>query len=459
MCWVDGDALLQDTTSRQQLAPSSVRDSSFFFRVPRDAVVADSLRHVTGGKESPSASALALQGSRTHVQQAIHGYVLCRQRRDEALPRGAEQRSIAILSSKPFHALWSALCRLTGAVCLAYGPPALRDVYDAALTFPAPLGAPGSPDVHVRRCRAWTRRRCWAEPARASLDADTGLPACLLADGRALTAAPFGQVDALGALHGALPHLWHLWALLALGERVAVVGPSPGVAAEAVAALQDLLAPMPLAGDVRPYFTVQDPSFGEMVRRAAAGRGPAATRPPALPVLVGVTNLYFLKALPDWPNVLAVGWDAERGAGAGAEEPAPGPLHRLTRSAASARSRRGAAAAATLLRRHFQELTRALLFPLLPAITPRAPGPTGEPAAPRFDPAAILRELAEPTGTLPDPLVRVFGSRQAVVGFYDRFLRSDNCRAWVARRQEDAADWLRDARDGQTASPSEGLET
>lgn len=132
-----------------------------------------------------------------------------------------------------------------------------------------------------------------------------------------------------------LPQLWALWELLLLGQPLMVVAPTPGEPGElhwaharsgapwalpwpspllclaspllplplppaplpappgacssAVAALLALLAPFPYSLDYRPYFTIHDAAFV----RLAAGEAPTAAN--GLPMLLGLTNLYFLK--------------------------------------------------------------------------------------------------------------------------------------------------------------------
>ena len=63
----------------------------------------------------------------------------------------------------------------------------------------------------------------------------------------------------------------------------------PGACSSAVAALLSLLAPFPYSLDWRPYFTIHDAAFA----RLAAGETPKAAN--GLPMLLGLTNLYFLK--------------------------------------------------------------------------------------------------------------------------------------------------------------------
>ena len=73
----------------------------------------------------------------------------------------------------------------------------------------------------------------------------------------------------------------------------------------AVAALLSLLTPFPYAADYRPYLTIHDPCFA----RLAGGILPSLEN--GLPCLMGVTNFYFIKALPAWPNVLSTGYAAQ----------------------------------------------------------------------------------------------------------------------------------------------------
>lgn len=74
-----------------------------------------------------------------------------------------------------------------------------------------------------------------------------------------------------------------------------------GACSSTVAALLSLLAPFPYSLDWRPYFTIHDPAFA----RLAGGEPPSAAN--GLPMLLGVTNLYFLKvgAAPCAPSLPA----------------------------------------------------------------------------------------------------------------------------------------------------------
>ena len=54
---------------------------------------------------------------------------------------------------------------------------------------------------------------------------------------------------------------------------------------------------IPLAGDIRPYFTMQDSDHAQLVNKL----------PPKAGLLLGVTNPFFEKSCLHWPHVLSLG--------------------------------------------------------------------------------------------------------------------------------------------------------
>ncbi len=52
----------------------------------------------------------------------------------------------------------------------------------------------------------------------------------------------------------------------------------------------------------RPYYTIHDSAFAAL----AAGALPGPQQR-SVPCLIGATNLYFVKALTQWPSILSVG--------------------------------------------------------------------------------------------------------------------------------------------------------
>ncbi|KAJ9515796.1 hypothetical protein QJQ45_008693, partial [Haematococcus lacustris] len=140
-------------------------------------------------------------------------------------------------------------------------------------------------------------------PRRLSLTSGVGDPAV----GGSPGAGAFCEADVFGALSAHLNRLWQLWEMVLLCKPLLVVAPSPTDCSAAVAALISLTAPLPYARDFRPYYTIHDPGFAALANGGLPGGGGQQGGEPELPCLLGVTNLYFVRALAHWPSVLSVG--------------------------------------------------------------------------------------------------------------------------------------------------------
>lgn len=100
-----------------------------------------------------------------------------------------------------------------------------------------------------------------------------------------------------------------------LGEPVLVVAPTPTLCSEAVSALVSIVSPLTVSVDFRPYFTIHDPDFARL-NSMPPGQ-------PFPPMVLGVTNLFFLKSLCNMPHVVSVGTPSSAAAGSAAKVPAP----------------------------------------------------------------------------------------------------------------------------------------
>ncbi|KXZ45966.1 hypothetical protein GPECTOR_49g550 [Gonium pectorale] len=287
-----------------------------------------------------------------------------------------------------------------------------------------------------------------------------------------------GPVDVYTPLSGHLPRLWALWEMTLLGRAIMLVAPSPGETAAGVAALLALTAPLPYAPDFRPYYCIHDAAFSRM----AAGQLPGPeTRD--VPTLIGVTNLYFVRALPHWPNVLSVG---KREGAPAAMQPAPGSLaaaaNMFSANAAVQALRQRTQGASVLLsghtealwasykplcrpdqallgkllvpkpgdvkskvariafvnsdtiRRHFAELTAAFLSPFGRYFEADAEG-----RVPGWNSEEFLFGLRAGEVALPQQLLDRVGSPAAAVELYARFASCLNFAAWFAARRRHLA--------------------
>ena len=68
------------------------------------------------------------------IRLGARRFVFCRQRSDERLKRGAEQKSVAVLSSMPYSSVLSPLSQHAGPLYFNKGPTALQQVPEACHT-------------------------------------------------------------------------------------------------------------------------------------------------------------------------------------------------------------------------------------------------------------------------------------------------------------------------------------
>lgn len=94
-----------------------------------------------------------------------------------------------------------------------------------------------------------------------------------------------------------MANLWSIWECLLLCEPILVFGSSPAQTSQAIWWFRDLLRPIPIAGDFRPYFTMQDGDHSALINKL----------PPKPGLLIGVTNPFFEKSCNHWPHVLSLG--------------------------------------------------------------------------------------------------------------------------------------------------------
>ncbi|CAI7770202.1 unnamed protein product, partial [Closterium sp. NIES-54] len=273
---------------------------------------------------SGGGAAAAAGGAGRGGARYVYGFVFNRQRHDSRLPRGGEQKSVVVLSERPFSAAFRRLAQVVGPLYFDRGPIAFVQVAAWVSLWPAPYqpsvaggggvgGAAGAGGVMELPVGPRTSLRVQLPPAHtlppASHSALDDFTAAM-APAPLSTSAPqgiFHDADVFGILRGVAAQLWVLWELLLLGEPLLVIAPTPAQCSEAVAALVGLIAPLPCSQDFRPYFTIHDPDFPALNALRDGDALPA--------VVLGVTNLFFLKALKHLPHVLSVGRPPHGGQG------------------------------------------------------------------------------------------------------------------------------------------------
>ncbi|XP_024391056.1 uncharacterized protein [Physcomitrium patens] len=231
----------------------------------------------------------------------LYGFVFNRQRQDEKLRRGGEQKSVVVLSERPYSCVFKPLVQIAGPLYFDIGARALEQVASYVSCWAPPLHGQlmellvGNIVIRAHLPPAHTLPPGCGTP----MDDFTSAMAPVPPLNRSIPQGVFHDIDLFGSFRGVLMNLWVLWELLLVGEPLLVIAPTPSQVCEAVAALVGLVAPLPCSVDFRPYFTIHDPDFSGLNSVKEGEKAP--------PMVLGVTNLFFLKALRNIPHVISVG--------------------------------------------------------------------------------------------------------------------------------------------------------
>ncbi|KAF7317803.1 UDENN domain-containing protein [Mycena kentingensis (nom. inval.)] len=372
----------------------------------------------------------------------IYGFAHFSQRKDGASKRGYEQRSLVVLSHHAFPALFVRICALLGPLFVEHGLPMLESACHNIATWLDPT--PG----------------LIAELGFLGTVLNVELP--LTADQQQIAHKYFDPKEHILAsstwfnpppillFEAALSNLWSLWECLVLCEPLLIYGASPAHTSQAIWWLRDLLRPLPLAGDIRPYFTIHDTDHAAMASRL----------PPAAGRILGVTNPVFERECAHWPHILSLGRKvrlntATHSASAGNTRAPAGPppgwktrthtryiskdralLRRLEEACSTQGSERDRLDASLELRQHFHARSTELLVPLTrylhtliptPAEREKASGPLR--MRPFSAPAFLTSLKTGPSATLP------FRSTARRKEFYERWLRTPAFGVWLGMQE------------------------
>ncbi|PIN05760.1 hypothetical protein CDL12_21695 [Handroanthus impetiginosus] len=286
---------------------SSIHDCIFFFRIRRDRGPQISntseIVEVDSNISSQKPTRADVQKGKSHNSynsRFLYGFVFNRQRHDERLKRGGEQKSVVILSYYPYTSVFRPLLQIMGPLYFDIGSKALN--YIAAYVSKWPTPVPGQ-QMELPIGNASLKVNL---PPSHSLPSDSGLfedsassLAPLLPSNLSVPQGLFHDSDLFGTFRGLLMQLWKLWELILVGEPILIIAPTPPQCCEAVAGLVSLVAPLLFSVDFRPYFTIHDPEFAHLNSLQDGSSYP--------PMILGVTNLFFLKSLRNMPHIVSVG--------------------------------------------------------------------------------------------------------------------------------------------------------
>lgn len=231
----------------------------------------------------------------------LYGFVFNRQRKDERLRRGGEQKSVVILSDRPYSNVFRSLLQILGPLYFDIGTRGLEQIATYVSQWPTPVhGAVMELPVGNVTLRAHLPPAHTLPPGCGTpMDDFTSAMAPSSPLNPSIPHGIFHEADVFGIFRGILMQLWELWELVLIGEPLLVIAPTPSQCCEAVAALVGLMAPLPCSVDFRPYFTIHDPDFAVLNSLREGEQIP--------PMILGVTNLFFLKVMRTLPHVVSVG--------------------------------------------------------------------------------------------------------------------------------------------------------
>ncbi|KAH8833955.1 hypothetical protein DL96DRAFT_1578924 [Flagelloscypha sp. PMI_526] len=378
------------------------------------------------------------------------GFLYCyshfTQRKDKTSKRGYHQRALVILTHLQYPFLFTVLSKILGPLFEQHGTPMLETACHNIATWldPTPgialelgfLGSVLSVDIPLTE----DTQQLVAQP---KFDISTQVVAA---------ASPFAPPPLL-LFEAALSHMWSIWECLVLCEPLLIFGASPAETSQAVWWLRDVLKPIPLAGDFRPYFTIHDGDHSLLVNRL----------PPKPGILLGVTNPFFERSCAHWPHMLSVGRKVKLPESSATSTPTPVPstlskpagprpgwrtkthnryiskdkslLKRIEEASSGTTKQKLEASIA--LRHHFCSRTNELLLPLSRYLNTLIPTP----AEMKKDRSANTRRmkpfnrdqffvsLKTHGSTLP------FRSAARRKEFYERWLKTPAFGLWIARQE------------------------
>ncbi|KAI0710037.1 DUF1630-domain-containing protein [Earliella scabrosa] len=375
----------------------------------------------------------------TTVDGFIYGFSCFTRTKDDSSKRGYQQTSIVILTHLPYPSLFDTLIRKLAPSFMSHGGPMLEAACHNIGSWPDPtpgtnveLGFLGTV-MHVEIPEAIETQQSMSavSPGRRS-ETDMQLLASICPN----------DPPILGYLEAVLSHMWSIWECVVLSEPILIYGPSPSMTSAAIWWLRDLLRPIPLSGDFRPFFTIHDADHTTLVN----------PRPPKAGLLLGVTNPFFERACKHWPHILSLGPPQTSEKKAGAHQgivigPSPGWKsthkrytsrdHSILKQLEQAcrgteQSKRNAS---EVLRQHLTSRTTALLVPLQRYLQTLIPTPSESRSnlvarLKPFHDAAFFASLKAHGSPLP------FKSNAKQREFYERWLRTPAFGLWLARQEE-----------------------
>ncbi|KAF2878136.1 hypothetical protein BDV95DRAFT_556789 [Massariosphaeria phaeospora] len=220
--------------------------------------------------------------------QAPHGspdtfYNCCvfRQEFDDTMKRSFNQRTLCLVSHHSFLSFYRELLHRMTESGVISDPTALEAAYSQIMTWPPP--SLGRHELPFLGSLVTLDIAPYHDFPLQGLGTNS-----LVSDKQTSITAyePIGSWDTIMQFMPCITDLYVVYEKLLLCESVIVIAQSPQLSSEAISSLVDLIRPVPYAGVIRPYMTMQS----EFRSIGIDGGTPR-------PFLVGITNPFLLKRI------------------------------------------------------------------------------------------------------------------------------------------------------------------
>ncbi|XP_054728711.1 protein DENND6B [Anastrepha obliqua] len=224
------------------------------------------------------------------------GFVYFRQKRDSNLPRGYFQKSFILVTHLPFCNLFYDIVAQLAPKYFEEGNSILEDACSQinsmwpTLQAGVPLDLQLLDHLYQINIPAISGKKSNPIVLRKEIYKDTSCSSFSIK-----TLNSVYELELFKSLSFTVENLYTLWELVLIAEPLVVVGTSPADCSHMVQTLVSLISPIEYCAEARPYFTIHDSEFKEFTREY--GKTPP-------PVILGVTNPFFIKLLKDWPHML-----------------------------------------------------------------------------------------------------------------------------------------------------------
>ncbi|KZT20425.1 DUF1630-domain-containing protein [Neolentinus lepideus HHB14362 ss-1] len=378
----------------------------------------------------------------------LYGFSHFSQYKDTSSKRGYSQRSLVILTHHPYPALFYAVINILGPLYSQHRHAMLETACHNIANWPDPVNG-ASLELGFLGSVFQVNLPGNSNEQQLS-DTGTSVEKLILA-----ATAP-SSLQIITILEELLSHLWSIWECVVLCEPILIYAPSPNVTSEVAWWLRDIIRPIPLSGDFRPYFTIHDQDHSDIVNKM----------PPKAGLIIGITNPLVERACKHWPHLLSLGCNRSQRTGHAQvrEKDLAGPKPGWTTKTHNRYTSKDRALlkkvedachgddrlkmeASLALRRHFGSRTNELLVPLHRYLNTLIPS-----LAAQSSPSMYTQRKLKPFSTKDfltslkangSPLPFRSASRRSE--FYSRWLRTPAFGLWLAQQEEVVEEALRDS--------------